>query len=317
MIFWNFNTLSLIVFSSLFLIWWIFLFRLIIKWKKLSILFLLLSFLLVILNIFEIKWWFNENIEKIEWWNIVFVLDISKSMNSLDIRNDSMISSRLDISKNLIYDFISKSIYNNYGLIIFAWESLEVLPFTSDIDVFSTILFWVNSSNISKFWTDLNSVFYSLENYFIWNDFWWLAVIFTDWWDDVININKQQLLSLKNKWIKIILVWVGSNKWIWIPVWKDFFWRDIYKTYNWKKVITKLNYDELNKVSDINNIDYIVLDDVADFNKINSYITKNINLIDLEKSMIYRYDLTRIMILISLLFFILFIIFENFSWRKK
>jgi Ca-activated chloride channel family protein len=317
MIFWNLNFSTIIIFILLFIIWIVFLFLIYRKSNNKWIILLFLSFLFLIINIFEIKWWFNENIEKIEWWNIVFILDVSKSMNSLDIKNNNKYFSRLNTSKDLIKNYISKNSNNNYWLIIFAWEALEVLPFTSYFDIFNTILFWINNSNISKSWTNLNSVFDSLENYFVWNNIWWLAVIFTDGWDEKISINDEQLLSLKNKWVKIILVWVGSEKWAEIPIWKDLFWMDIYKLYNWEKVITKLNNNELNNISKNNNIDYIVLDNINDFDKINSYITKNINLIDIEKSINYRLDLTRIMILISFIFFILFLIFENIIWRKK
>lgn len=318
MIFWNLNNLSLVIFISLLILWWFFL-RSIYKKEntRLNIVILFLSFLFLIINIFEIKWWFNSKNEIIEWWKIVFVLDVSKSMNAADIKNNNNLLTRFDTSKWIIDFYISKYLENNYGLIIFAWEALETLPFTNDSWVFKTVLHWVNNWNLSKYWTNLNSVFNSLHNYFTWDDDWWLAVIFTDWWDEEIEISNELIDSLQKKRIKLLLVWVGSVAWWKIQTWNDFFWRAIYKTYNWEEVITKLNNKVLNNISSKFDIWYIYIDDTSDISKINTYITKNINLVNVEKNINYRTDFTRLFTFISFCFFILYLFLNNFPWRKK
>lgn len=318
MIFLNFNYLTLFIFFLLIIIWGVFLRWFYFKQKnKISILFLFLALLFLIINIFEIKWWFKNWIEKTEWWKVVFALDVSKSMQVQDIKNNNIFFTRLVWSKEIIKKYISENRNNDYWLIIFAWETVEVLPFTNDLDIFNTILYWVSDLNIPRLWTNLNSVFSSLENYFVSEEDWWLVVIFSDLWEEKININKEQLEKLKNKWVKILLVWVGTDKWWKILTWKDLFWREIYKLYNWEEVISKLNIRELNRISKEYYINKTVFDDINDFELISDFITKEVTLINLKKSVYNRIDLTRIFTFLSFIFFILFLYTENFSWKRK
>jgi len=257
MVFLNFNYITIIFFTLIIILWWVFLRWIYKKQKnKLSVIFLFISLLFLSINIFEIKWWYNNKINEVEWWKVVFVLDVSKSMDVEDIL-------------------------------------------------------------VNNFWTNINSVFDSLENYFISDNDWWLAVIFSDLWDEKIDVNLEYLDTLKGKWIKVLLVWVGSEKWWKIPDWNDFFWRKIYKTYNGQEVVSKLNISELESISKKFDIDSIILENINDFSKISDYITKNINLIDLEKHSYNRTDLTRFFIFVSLIFFILFLYTDNFIWRRE
>lgn len=325
MLFSNLHTISITIFIILLFYWWFILFSLYIKipeWKiflnnKLSIIFLFLSFLFILINLFEIKWGVNNDNKDIEWWKIVFVLDVSKSMNAEDIINNWKKISRFETSKLLINSYISEYLNNTYWLIAFAWEALEILPFTSDYWIYKTVLYWVNNWNISKNGTNLNSVFTSLHNYFTTEDEWWLVVIFTDWWDDDINISKEFIFSLKNKWIKILIVWIWTDYWEKIKDWYDLFWRNIYKTYNWKLVITKLNNKVLKNISNKFDLWYISVSTIDDFVDINNYITKNINLVTINKNINYRTDYTRYLIFVSFLFFILHLFINNLIWRKN
>jgi hypothetical protein len=318
MILWNFNPFSLFLFIILLLIWSILLRLIYFKQKnKISVIFLFISVIFLLINIFEIKWWYKNSTENIEWGKIVFVVDVSSSMDVQDIKDNRTFFSRLWSSKEVIKKYITKYINNNYGLMIFAWETMEVLPFTNDIDIYNTVLFWINNTNISKLWTNLDSVFSSLENYFVSEKEWWLVIIFSDLWEEEINIDKEQLNLLKNKWIKILLIWVGSDNWWKIPIWKDFFWENVYKVYNWQEIISKLNTSELKRISNQYNLDYIIFDNMNNFDDISDYITDNINLIDLENSTYNRNDLTRLFIFLSFMSFILFLYTENFIWKRK
>jgi hypothetical protein len=168
MIFWNFNYLTLFLFLVLLIIWSIILRLIYFKQKnKFSVIFLFISLIFLLINIFEIKWWYKNSIENVEWGKIVFVVDVSSSMDVQDIQDNRTFFSRLWASKEIIKKYIIKYINNNYGLMIFAWETMEVLPFTNDVDIYNTVLFWINNTNISKLWTNLDSVFSSLENYFV------------------------------------------------------------------------------------------------------------------------------------------------------
>lgn len=315
----NFTNLNLETFLIFLLIFslWVFLSYLIFKSNKnkYSLFFILLSLFFILINIFEIKW---KNIawNNIKWWNLVFVLDLSKSMNVLDIASNSNYISRLDISKDSIKEYISLNINNFYWLIAFAWEALEILPFSSDYDIYSSFLNWLSSNNISKVWTNIDSVFSSLDLYFEWKKDWWLAVIFTDWWDEKLNLNENILSKLRDKNIKIIFVWVWTKKWWYIPDWIDFFWKQKYKIYNWEQIFSVINSD-LKRFSDKYDFDYFEINNINDFNGLENIIDKNLDKVYINNDSYYNVDYTRFFIFISFVFFILFLVFDNKIWIRK
>ena len=318
MVFWNLNNLLVIVFVILLLSWWLLLWWIFKRdKKKINVILLFCSFFFILINIFEIKWSFINETETVDWWKIVFAIDVSKSMNTEDIKSSRWFNSRLDSVKELINSYITDYRNNEYWLIVFAWEALEVLPFTSDIWTYKTVLYWINNWNVSKYWTNLNSVFESLNNYFPENGEWGLAVIFTDWWDEEIDISKDLINSLIDKWVKLVLVWTATESWWNIPIWTDFFWRKIYKKYNWEYVVSKLNKRILKSLRSKWDIGYTEVSNNDSIEKTINYISDNINLVNLEKNINYRFDFTRVFIFISFCFFVLYLFISNFSWRKK
>ncbi len=319
MLFWNLNNLSIFIFIFLFILgWYLLIWIYKNKYKnKLSLIFLSISLFFVLINIFEIKWGLNTKLENIEGWKVVFVLDVSKSMESIDIINDSKSDSRLNLSKSFINLYVNGNLNNQYGLIVFAWEALEVLPFTQDLWIISTVLYSLNNNNIAKNWTNLNSVFENLYDYFLSENDWWLAVIFTDWWDDKIDISKDLINSLEKKGVKVVIIWVGTSEGAKIPIGKDFNWIHIYKTYKWQEVISKLNTAELKNISSKFNFTYIDSKDIVNYPVINDLINKNLNLVNMKNNIDYRTDYTRFFIFVSFIFFVLFLITENFVWIKK
>jgi len=318
MILQNLNYITIIVFIILLFLW-----GAILWWlykrnnNKISIIFLLLSFLFLIINIFDIRWWFKDEFKEVKWWNVVFVMDVSKSMYAKDIRHEDIFSSRLNWTKDFIKNYISNYTNNKYGLMIFAWDAAEILPFTDDISIFNTVLYSLDDKNIWKTWTDFNSVFLSLTNYFSEDKDWWLVVILSDLWDEKIDYNKKLIEDFKSRNINFVIIWVGTTKWARIPVWKDFFWWDLYKKYNWKEVITKLNDTELKRMWTDLGIDYIHLNNYSNFDNIISNINKSVNLLDIEKSLNSRITYTREFIFISFIFFILYFISDSVLWQRR
>jgi len=316
MYFEKFNFLLILLFIFLFWIWLFYFYKNFMKKNKLiPTILLLISFFLVIINIFWIKTSINLWNNSIKWWKILFIMDVSKSMNTIDINKWNKLISRLNFSKNIIKDFIINNPQNKNSLAIFAWEMLEILPFTSDSSIFIKILNWLNSNNISKNWSELVWVFNSILDFFPEEEN-WTVVIFTDGWDDKIELLKNEIDNINLKKINIIIVWVWSLKWNYIPNWYDIWWNIIFKTYKWEKIISKLNNENLDKISDNFNFKYFVLNDIKKQkeleNEILSIIDKN-NIINNENNNNY---LTRFFILLSLIFFILFLIFDNFIWKK-
>lgn len=278
--------------------------------KDLGIIFLFVSFLFLLFNIFYPKL-SNNSSQKVDYTNILFILDVSKSMNAIDIETDNKYISRLEFSKKIISDYISLYPNNNYALEIFSWENLEILPFNNDISLFKTILSWISSYNVSKYWTDIVSAISNGYNFFKDDYSSWLIVVFTDWGDEIDETN----LPSKS-WVNKLIVWLWSPKWAFIPESKDILWNTIYKKYNWQNVLTKLNKKSIKEISKNVWWDYIYLDRESDFPDFKEKLNKNNNYISSRDNSIYDYSLVRFFSFLSFISFCLFIFFSFRLWKK-
>jgi len=143
-----------------------------------------LSMLFVTLSLcYEI--FYNKNMSFPEWENnIVFALDVSQSMNVVDVWDFT----RLNTAKRKIIDIIDKNPQNNYALNIFAWESIRILPFTTDKSLISTFLLWVDSKNLTKQGSNINSALLSASESF--NEFQsWKIILISDGSDEIVDIS--------------------------------------------------------------------------------------------------------------------------------
>ena len=312
----NFNFFVILIFViSLF--FWITYFYYFSKNNKniIKYIFLAISFLLIIINIFWIKSTFNIGNKNILWWKVLFVMDVSKSMNTDDIIWQNKMISRLDFTKNFIKDFVINNRKNNYSLTVFAWETLEILPFTNDISLFLKILNWINNDNVSKNWSELIWVFESIIDCFPWNEN-WTVVIFTDGWDEKIDLLKNTVNNINSKKINIIIAWVWSTKWDYIPDWYDVWWNIIYKTYQWKKILSKLNYKNMSDIASNFDFNFFTIDSIKTQNKLEKLISSQVEKNTLVNNTEDYFYLTRFLIFLSFIFFILFLFLDNFIWKK-
>ncbi len=110
------------------------------KWSTIKYIFLALSFIILSLWIFDIKWWEKTTKTESKWIDIVFVLDVSKSMNALDFHDNNYLYSRLTATKSMISNFVSNHPNDRVGLIIFAGDAHSISPLTLDHDTFLTFL---------------------------------------------------------------------------------------------------------------------------------------------------------------------------------
>ena len=308
----NFGNLNFTSFVGFFIIFLICIIVLIMQFKKyfsksinsykfLANIFLIFSLIILSFWIFKPKIISNSEVNYY-WTNIVFALDVSKSMNASDVNLNTFIFSRIEASKEFIKNFITKYPQNKYALVVFAWEAVRILPFTSDVSLFSTLLSWVDSNNVSLQWTDLISALKSAEENFTWENDSWLIVLISDWWEEELNLEK---FSSK---IQVLTVWVWTDSWAKIPVWKDYFWDLTYKTYNWETVVSKLESSNLKQIANFYNWEYVSLSELSDFSKVEKILqnsSKQVFVQNSEKSL----DLSRYLAMVSFLFFILFLIF--------
>ncbi|MDD2870680.1 MAG: VWA domain-containing protein [Candidatus Gracilibacteria bacterium] len=318
MVFSNLNIQTITLFTILFLLGIVLLFLIGKKNKNISsIIFLFLSFLFILINIFEIKGGYNSEIVKFESGRILFVVDVSKSMDANDVLEYSNNISRMNLSKYMINTYIGKNLSNLYGLIIFAGEAIETLPFTNEITLFKNVINSLDSNKISLVGTNLNSVFESINDYFFLENYGGLVVVFTDGGDENIEISDNLMKLIKNNGVKILLVGVGTSSGGRIPLGTDNMGKIIYKKYNGNELLTRLNKDQLIRLSNTYNFSYMSIDNIDSYNELEKSIDENIKKISMEKNISYRIDYTRFFILISFVFFVLFLIFDNFVGIKK
>jgi len=316
----NLNLLTVVIFVwILFFIWKIFYNRLKtnkkintnilnINNKKLFCIFvLIISFIVSLLSIFKFEWKPSYKNIKNKWVDIMFVLDVSKSMNTVDIEENWYLKTRLLFAKNAIKNYVYNNTNNRYWLIIFAWDAITTVPLTSDIDIFTTLLEWVDYRNITKQWTNFSlAIKHSISLLEKNKNKWKVLVLISDWWDEWdykwLNIN------IPNN-IRTVIIWIWTKKWWKIYLWQNDFWENIFQIYNWQYVVTKLNEKNLQKLAhDINWI-YFHMENIKQMKQINNYI-KNISK-QLYKLNIYeRKDLTRDFVIVSFIFFVIYIICE-------
>ncbi len=308
----NLNKFSITIFILLFVISLVVFYFQFLEYKKTKnkqrfywIVSLIISFLILLLPIFWIKSLKKENIEK-EWTNIVFVLDVSKSMNAMDMKEKKDTYSRLVASKEFINDFIIENTWNKYGLVVFAGDAIRTLPFTDDENLFLTILTSVDENNVSKQWTNLKDAIKDwFKNFTDDNDFGALVLISDG--SDENSIDLTELSDLKNnKKVKLLVVWVWTTSWAYIPIWQDPFWQIVYKTYNGEKVLTKLNENSLKSIANFFSWDYYNLDKLSNIKDLASLlrdVSKKVLVTNKEN---YS-DLTRNFVIVSFLFLLIYL----------
>lgn len=314
MIFTNLNTFTITIFAILVIVSLSVLYFQFREYKKTdnknrfySVIALILSFIVLLFPIFWIKTIKNWFVEWL-WTNIVFVLDVSKSMKALDYSEKRSLYSRLTASKQFISLFISQNPWNKYSLVVFAWDTQRVLPFTTDKDLFVTMLSSVDENNVSKQWTNLIDAIRDWYKSFTKDDDFWAIVLISDWSDDK-NIYLEWLKDLKtNKDIKIMVVWIWTKAGAPIPIWQDPFGQIIYKNYNWEKVITKIGETTLKQIANYFNWSYYHLDELSNLGNL-SFILKDITKKTFKKDNENIIDTTRIFVIISFLFFMTYLIF--------
>ena len=290
--------------------------------NKTQIIFIFLSIFFLLVSILEPKWILKDEEITTEWWNIVFVLDISKSMNAIDFKLVNSNISRLEWAKRFINNFIVNNPQNIYWLNIFAWETIETLPLTSDIWLYSTVLNWITSDNLNNNWTNIFAALKSSTSYFDSGQESWLIVLISDGWDEEASWNYSNLLSIfKEKQLKLSIIWVWTKKWANIPSWTDFFWKTTYKVFNWKKVITKLNEKSLKNISSDLSWEYYSLSKYVNIKNIQENILESVNRILINSNALLRENYEKYFIWVSLMFFLLFLFYNNLiiffnKWKK-
>lgn len=145
---------------------------------------------------------FNKNRTSISDWNVIFVIDISNSINVKDVFYNSIQISRLNLVKKIIENNIKK-IDKPVWLILISSKIKYFIPPTKDKDIFLTYLNTVNTNTIRWWESNLRKNLKKLNNLVDFTD---KVIVFSDF-DTKDNLN----------WIKFnftpYFIWIWTNLW--------------------------------------------------------------------------------------------------------
>lgn len=282
-----------------------------------SILFIILTIFILLFWIFDFKWWEKKVQNELNWLDIVFVLDVSKSMNALFYEDWNYYYSWLDTAKTLMSDFVSKHLNDRFGLVIFAWDAISSTPLTTDHSTFLTFLENVDYRNLNEQWTNIEkAIKLWVERFNYSEDRAKVMIVITDWADEDVKIDYSAIeWYIEDKNISNYVIWIWTNKWWKIPV--KSFWRGniTYQKYKWKDVVIKINKKTLLELAKKLDWQYLATDDLNDIDK---------NLEKLEKNVLQAWEvtekasLTRYIALLAFIFFIFYFIFSLVKiWKNE
>ena len=116
--------------------------------KVLPVLYLL-STLFLVLSIVDLLTGSEEVKSKQKMNNVIFLLDVSNSMNAQDVAPN-----RLDEAKNIIVNTMTKMKNDKVGIVVFAGEARSIMPLTTDFQTAETYLGGVETNIVKIQGTD-------------------------------------------------------------------------------------------------------------------------------------------------------------------
>ena len=177
---------------------------------------------------------------------IVFLLDVSNSMNANDIILYNAENTRLNAAKKTIYSVLENTYSANFGLVIFAGEAQTVIPISQDKVFANQILETVETNFISNQGTNIElGIETAIQVFSDENQQNKIIILLSDFENHNGNI-ENAILNLLAKNISIFAIGFGSENGSKIPDGKGEFLRD----FKGQNVITSLNFAILQKVSE-------------------------------------------------------------------
>ena len=176
--------------------------------------------------------------------DIVFALDVSKSMLAEDVAPN-----RLEKSKQIINQIINNLQGDRIGLIAYAGSAYPILPMTSDYSIGKMYLQNANTNMLSSQGTALNQAINQAINFFDDDQQSKLLILISDG-EDHGDDSKEALEIAKEKGIKIVTISVGTTKGGQIPLKENGKLLGYKKDSNGETVVTKMNPETLKLIAE-------------------------------------------------------------------
>jgi Ca-activated chloride channel family protein len=196
----------------------------------------------------------GEKIETVnrEGVDIVFAVDVSKSMLAEDIAPN-----RLEKSQRLVTEIINNLASDRIGLIAYAGSAVPQLPITTDYGSAKMFLQSLNTELISSQGTAINEAIQLAESYYSDDtEAAKILVIISDG-EDHEGESVAVAEAAAEKGIRIITIGVGTEAGARIPIKRDGIVREFKKDRDGKTVMTKLHPETLKEISEAGNGVYI------------------------------------------------------------
>ncbi len=220
--------------------------------STLKLIMLLLAVSFLIISLVNPKMGSKLKTVKREGVDVVFALDVSKSMLAEDIAPN-----RLEKAKQIISKTIDKLGSDRVGVIIYAGNAYPLLPITTDHAAANMFLQNANPDMVSSQGTAINEALELAKTYYNndeqTNRF---LVIISDG-EDHQEETKQVAQNLSNDGVKIYTIGVGTEKGGPIPMRLNGAMIGYKKDNKGETVITKLTPDVLEGIADVGNGKYV------------------------------------------------------------
>ena len=246
--------------------------------------------------------------------DIVFAVDVSKSMDAEDIA-----PSRLEKAKRLVSKIIDNLGTDRIGIIAYAGEAYPLLPITTDYAAGKIFLQNMNTNLVSSQGTAIDDAINLATTYFDDDDTNKILVIISDGEDH----SEKAVVAAKEaakKGIIVFSIGVGTRKGSVIPIKKNGNLYGYKKDKNGQTVITRLNDKILREIATATKGKYI---DGTDTKQVVNYITDGLKKMDkkeFETTKFSEYkDQFQWFLLTGLFFLVLYILVleRETQWLRK
>lgn len=284
------------------------------NFRLISAILIILVLAVTIFSLSAPKWGLIQRAVLVETYDIVFVLDLSKSMNSEDIT-----PSRLERAKLEIIEFVRRADNVRIGLIVFAGSNFIASPLTFDVESFTTILNSLTPASMSVGGTQIIDALETAENIFIENSDADRSLILITDGEEQSDVQKNVVEDFVQKGIKIYSVAIGSEAGSYVP---DFDERG--RSLGYKKdaqakpVISKRNDTLIKMIAESTGGEFYISEDGnIDFDKIYASIKNSSDLQAYESSRQDYAQRYQIFVFIAIVLLIFEQLLEFHIYRKS
>ena len=232
----------------------------------LKLIFLLIGISFLVLGLVNPKIGTKLETVKREGVDIVFAIDVSKSMLAEDIA-----PTRLETSKRLVSEIINQLASDRIGIIAYAGQAFPQLPITTDYGAAKMFLQSMNTDMLSSQGTAINEAIELASTYFD-DEEQTNRVLFivSDGEDHSEGTTLDAVELAVDEGIRIFTIGVGKTKGSPIPIKRNGIVESLKKDSQGEVVITRLNEDILEEIADEGNGEYVDgsnTDDAVEFIK--------------------------------------------------